>query len=129
MAAHGEPQLEPQQQEVQVPVAPDAISIPAPAFAPEGGIATGARAAEGPAGLRAVLGAASPGHRRKFVLQLQRTAGNAAVCRWLGVGRGAGARAATADAPGASGEDWSDVEALLAATGDEPPETGGPRAR
>ena len=26
---------------------------------------------------------ASPEQRQKFVLQLQRTAGNAAVCRWL----------------------------------------------
>jgi hypothetical protein len=123
MAAHGEPQLEPQP-EAQVPLPQESVALPAPAFGPEGGIATGLRAGEATGTLRAMLGATSVGNRRKFVLQLQRTAGNAAVCRWLGVGRDRSTTPATA------GEDWSDVEALLAATGDgEPPDASAPRAR
>ncbi|MEA2312697.1 MAG: hypothetical protein QOE28_2665 [Solirubrobacteraceae bacterium] len=127
MAAHGEPQLEPQA-EVQVTPAAEPVAMPAgPAFTAEAGIGTAAHVADGPGGLRAALAAASGGQRRKFVLQLQRTAGNAAVCRWLGIGRSAAAPQASAG----DGEDWSDVEAWLAeANGDEePPDTGGPRAR
>ena len=37
--------------------------------------------------MRDVIALSSPGERRRFVLQLQRTAGNAAVCRWLGIVR------------------------------------------
>ena len=70
----------------------------------------GARAPEGLGGMRDVIAMSSPGERRRFVLQLQRTAGNAAVCRWLAAVR--------------------DRYAAGAGTGDgtdEPPEA--PRAR
>ena len=76
----GEPQLEPVEpvvlpaEQAAVPLQPEAVS---PIAAP-----LGARGTE-TAGLRDVMALSSPGERRKFVLQLQRTAGNAAVCRWL----------------------------------------------
>ena len=79
---HGEPQLEPVEP-VQVPLPAEPTAVPlqpetaAPMSAPLG--------ARGPevAGMRDVMALSSPGERRRFVLQLQRTAGNAAVCRWL----------------------------------------------
>ena len=76
----GEPQLEPVEPVVlpaeaaAVPLQPESVS---PIAAP-----LGARAPEA-AGMRDVMALTSPGERRRFVLQLQRTAGNAAVCRWL----------------------------------------------
>ena len=82
--SRGEPQLEPVEPVVlpaepaSVPVQPEVAS---PIAAP-----LGARAPES-AGMRDVMALSSPGERRKFILQLQRTAGNAAVCRWLEVVR------------------------------------------
>ena len=82
--AHGEPQLEPVEP-VVLPAEPAAVpvqpEVAAPIAAP-----LGARAPES-AGIRDVLALSSPLERRKFVLQLQRTAGNAAVCRWLDIVR------------------------------------------
>ena len=80
----GEPQLEPAEavvlpaESAAVPMQPEVVS---PIAAPHG-----ARGAEA-AGMRDVMALSSPGERRKFILQLQRTAGNAAVCRWLNVVR------------------------------------------
>ena len=79
---HGEPQLEPVEA-VQVPLPADPAGVTlqpetaSPIVAP-----LGARGPES-AGMRDVMALSSPGERHKFVLQLQRTAGNAAVCRWL----------------------------------------------
>jgi hypothetical protein len=79
---HGEPQLEPAEA-VQVPLPAEPSAVPlqpetaAPMAAP-----LGARGNEA-AGMREVMALASPGERRRFILQLQRTAGNAAVCLWL----------------------------------------------
>src|SRR5919198_462748 len=82
--ARGEPQLDPVEpvvlpaEQAAVPVQPEVV---APIAAP-----LGARAPE-VAGMHDVMALSSPGQRRKFILQLQRTAGNAAVCRWLDVVR------------------------------------------
>src|ERR1700750_861323 len=104
--SRGEPQLEPVEPVVlpveaaSVPLQPETVS---PIAAP-----LGARAPE-TAGMRDVMALSSPGERRKFILQLQRTAGNAAVCRWLDVVRGR--YAALHGGPG------------------EPPDENDPRAR
>src|SRR4051794_19399138 len=80
----GEPQLEPVEP-VMLPAEPTAVPLQpetvSPIVAP-----LGARAPEA-AGMRDVMALSSPGERSKFILQLQRTAGNAAVCRWLEVVR------------------------------------------
>jgi hypothetical protein len=84
----GEPQLEPVEA-APVPLAPEAVPL-APEVATAGPVAippSGARGPEGLGGMRDVLALSSAGERRRFVLQLQRTAGNAAVCRWLGAVR------------------------------------------
>jgi hypothetical protein len=80
----GEPQLEPAEP-VVLPAEPAAVPLQPEVVAP---IAAplGARAPE-VAGIHDVMALSSAGERRKFVLQLQRTAGNAAVCRWLDVVR------------------------------------------
>jgi len=77
-----------------------------PATAAPVAIPYGARSPEGLGGMRDVIALSSPGERRRFVLQLQRTAGNAAVCRWLGMvrdryasGAGGGADDPPEDAP------------------------------
>jgi hypothetical protein len=78
----GEPQLD-QTEAVQVPLAAEPTATPLePAVVAPGAVPFGARGAE-QAGMRDVMAMSSPGERRRFVLQLQRTAGNAAVCRWL----------------------------------------------
>ena len=80
---HGEPKLEPVEA-VQVPLAAESAALPLePATAAPGPVPFGARSSEGLGGMRDVLAVSSPLERRRFVLQLQRTAGNAAVCRWL----------------------------------------------
>jgi hypothetical protein len=80
--ARGEPQLEPAEA-VQVPLPAEPSAGPLqPETATPLAAPMGARAPEA-AGMRDVMAVSSPGERRKFVLQLQRTAGNAAVCRWL----------------------------------------------
>ena len=71
----------------------------------------GARSPEGVGGMRDVLALSSAGERRRFVLQLQRTAGNAAVCRWLGIVR----------------DRYAKVHG--AGDGDEPPDADAPRER
>jgi hypothetical protein len=82
--SRGEPQLEPVEP-VVLPAEPAAVPVQAETAAPV--VAPlGARAPEA-AGMRDVMALSSPGERRKFILQLQRTAGNAAVCRWLDVVR------------------------------------------
>jgi hypothetical protein len=82
--SRGEPQLEPAEP-VVLPAEPAAVPLQPEVVAP---IAAplGARSPEA-AGMRDVMALSSPVERRKFVLQLQRTAGNAAVCRWLEVVR------------------------------------------
>ena len=78
----GEPQLD-QTEAVQVPLAAEPAAAPLEAaVAAPGAVPFGARGAD-QAGMRDVMAMSSPGERRRFVLQLQRTAGNAAVCRWL----------------------------------------------
>jgi hypothetical protein len=105
----GEPQLEPV--ETPEPLAAEAapVALEAATAAPVA-VPYGARGPEGLGGMRDVLALSSPVERRRFVLQLQRTAGNAAVCRWLNAVRERyGAGLDTGDGP------------------DEPPEA--PRAR
>ena len=78
----GRPELE----QVEAPQALPPETAPValePATVPPVAVPYGARAPEGLGGMRDVLALAAPGERRRFVLQLQRTAGNAAVCRWL----------------------------------------------
>jgi hypothetical protein len=104
--SRGEPQLEPSEP-VLLPAEPAAAPLQ-PESATPIAAPLGARAPEA-AGLRDVMALTSPGERRRFVLQLQRTAGNAAVCRWLDAAR---ARYAT----------------LHGAPGD-PPDVDEPRAR
>ena len=83
----GEPQLEPV--EAPAPLAAESETVPlGPAVAPESAVPFGARGPDGVnSSMHDVLGESSSGERRKFVLQLQRTAGNAAVTRWLGTVR------------------------------------------
>jgi len=104
----GEPELEPVVE--TAPLAPETapVALEAATAAP-GAIPYGARGPEGLGGMRDVLALSSPGERRRFVLQLQRTAGNAAVCRWLGIVR--------------------DRYAAGLDTGDEEPPPEAPRAR
>jgi hypothetical protein len=82
----GEPELEPVVE--TAPLAPETapVSLEAATAAPVA-VPYGARGPEGLGGMRDVLALSSAGERRRFVLQLQRTAGNAAVCRWLGIVR------------------------------------------
>jgi len=86
MPEAGRPELE---QVVETPaVVPDATTVALePAKAAPIAIPYGARSPEGLGGMRDVIALSSPGERSKFILQLQRTAGNAAVCRWLDVVR------------------------------------------
>ena len=111
MSAGGRPELEPVVETAQaVPdTAPVALE---PATAAPVAVPYGARSPEGLGGMRDVLAMSSPGERRRFVLQLQRTAGNAAVCRWLGAVRDRYAAAHGSD-DGA----------------DEPPDADAPRER
>ncbi len=77
----GEPQLEPAE---VVKLAPEAAAVPLEAAtAPPVAVPYGARGPESLGGMHDVLALSTPTERRRFVLQLQRTAGNAAVCRWL----------------------------------------------
>ena len=105
----GEPQLE--SVETPEPMAAESapVALEAATAAPVA-VPYGARGPEGLGGMRDVLALSSPGERRRFVLQLQRTAGNAAVCRWL---------AAVRDRYAAGGDTGDDP--------DQPPEA--PRAR
>ena len=82
MPEAGRPELE---QVVETPaVVPDSTTVALePAKAAPVAIPYGARSPEGLGGMRDVIALSSPGERRRFVLQLQRTAGTAAVCRWL----------------------------------------------
>ena len=82
----GEPELE--AVEAPAPLAAETapVALEAATAAPVA-VPYGARGPEGLGGMRDVLALSSPGERRRFVLQLQRTAGNAAVCRWLGIVR------------------------------------------
>ena len=104
----GEPELEPVVE--TAPLAPETapVALEAATAAP-GAVPYGARGPEGLGGMRDVLALSSAGERRRFVLQLQRTAGNAAVCRWLGIVR--------------------DRYAAGLDTGDEEPPPEAPRAR
>ena len=121
---HGEPQLE-QAEAVQVPLPAEPTAVPLqPETAGPIAIPAAARGNEA-AGMRDVMALSSAGERRRFVLQLQRTAGNAAVCRWLGAVR---ERYAAKHAPG-GGDDPQDVIAAILGAPDEPPDVDGPRAR
>src|SRR5215218_2662688 len=86
MSSQGRPELE--QVEAAQPLVPETAPVALePATAAPVAVPYGARAPEGLGGMRDVLALAAAGERRRFVLQLQRTAGNAAVCRWLGAVR------------------------------------------
>ena len=120
----GEPQLE-QVETVQVPLPAEASAVPLqPETAAPVAIPAGARGNES-AGMRDVMAMSSPGERRRFVLQLQRTAGNAAVCRWLGAVR---ERYSARHAPGAGDDPIDPIQAILGAP-EDPPDVDGPRAR
>ena len=94
----GRPELE--QVEAPEPPAPDTAPVALePATAPPVAIPYGARSPEGLGGMRDVLALSSAPERRRFVLQLQRTAGNAAVCRWLAAVRERYASGAGSDQP------------------------------
>ena len=86
MSAQGRPELEPAGETPQVIPEPATVALEAATAAPVA-VPYGARSPEGLGGMRDVMAMSSPGERRRFVLQLQRTAGNAAVCRWLGAVR------------------------------------------
>ena len=78
----GEPELEPVAE--TAPLAPETapVALEAATAAPVA-VPYGARGPDGLGGMRDVLALSSAGERRRFVLQLQRTAGNAAVrCSW-----------------------------------------------
>ena len=121
---HGEPQLD-QVEAVQVPLPAEPSAVPLqPETAAPFAVPAGARGNEA-AGMRDVMAMSSPGERRRFVLQLQRTAGNAAVCRWLGAVH---ERYAARHAAGA-GDDPLDPMAAILGAPDEPPDVAGPRAR
>src|SRR5215218_771938 len=86
MSSQGRPELE--QVEAAQPLVPETAPVALePATAAPVAVPYGARGPEGLGGMRDVLALSSAGERRRFVLQLQRTAGNAAVCRWLGIVR------------------------------------------
>ena len=99
MPQAGRPELEPVP-ETPAPLAPETAPVAVP---------YGARSPEGLGGMRDVMAASSAGERRRFVLQLQRTAGNAAVCRWLAAVR--------------------ERYAARHTSGDDPPDENEPRAR
>jgi hypothetical protein len=109
--SQGRPELEQVESPEALPpeTAPVALE---PATAPPVAIPYGARSPEGLGGMRDVLALSSAPERRRFVLQLQRTAGNAAVCRWLAAVR---ERYAAGGAAGANDGD--------------PPEADAPRER
>ena len=108
MSAGGRPELEPVVETAQAVPETAPVALEAGTAAPVA-VPYGARAPEGLGGMRDVMAMSSPGERRRFVLQLQRTAGNAAVCRWLGMVR--------------------DRYAAGAGSSDDPPETDAPRER
>jgi hypothetical protein len=84
--SQGKPELE--QVEAPAPLAPETAPVALePATAAPVAVPYGARGPEGLGGMRDVLALSSAGERQRLVLQLQRTAGNAAVCRWLGAVR------------------------------------------
>jgi hypothetical protein len=106
----GRPELE--QVEAPQPLVRETAPVALePATAAPVAVPYGARSPEGLGGMRDVLALSSAGERRRFVLQLQRTAGNAAVCRWLQAVR-------QRYAAGAAGGD-----------ADDPPEADAPRER
>jgi hypothetical protein len=77
-------QLDPQEAQPEQPaVVPDEAVVIPPAVVPAVAMPTGTHASEAPGGMHELIGMSSDTQRRRFVLQLQRTAGNAAVCRWL----------------------------------------------
>ncbi len=83
MSEHGQQQLE-SAETPKVALDPEPAAAPmGPAREPDSGVRIGARGPQDAASFKSVLAVASPEQRQKFVLQLQRTAGNAAVCRWL----------------------------------------------
>jgi len=100
-------QLDPQEAQPEQPaVVPDEAVVIPPAVVPAVAMPTGTHASEAPGGMHELIGMSSDTQRRRFVLQLQRTAGNAAVCRWLGIvrdryasGAGGGADDPPEDAP------------------------------
>ena len=110
MSAAGRPELEPvAETPARLTPETETVALEAATAAPVA-VPYGARSPEGPGGMHDVLAHSSAGERRRFVIQLQRTAGNAAVCRWLGmvrdryaaahgVGDGDGEQPPDADAP------------------------------
>ena len=78
-------QLDPQeaQQQAEPAAMPEEAVVIPPAVVPAAATGTGLHASEAPGGMHELIGMSSDTQRRRFVLQLQRTAGNAAVTRWL----------------------------------------------
>ena len=99
----GEPQLEPAEAPAALPPESAPVSLE-PAVAAPVAVPYGARDPESLNDMRDTVALSGQLERRRFVLQLQRTAGNAAVCRWLNAVRG---RTAT----GADGSDEPPDEA------------------
>ena len=86
MSTGGRQELEPVA-ETPARLAPETETVALePATAAPVAVPYGARSPE-LGGMRDVMALSGAGERRRFVLQLQRTAGNAAVCRWLGMVR------------------------------------------
>ena len=111
MPQAGRPELEQVPETPAPPAAETAPVVLEPATAAPVAVPYGARSPEGLGGMRDVMALSSAGERRRFVLQLQRTAGNAAVCRWLGIVRDRFAGAGGGGSP------------------DEPPDADAPRER
>ena len=84
----GQPQLEPADT-ARVALEPEPAAAPVgPGTAPESAVPTGARGPQDASQYQGVLSHGGVEQRERYVLQLQRTAGNAAVSRWLAmVGR------------------------------------------
>ena len=112
MSAAGRPELEPVA-ETPARLAPETEAVSLEAATAPVVVPYGARSSESPGGMHDVLAHSSAGERRRFVIQLQRTAGNAAVSRWLGM-----VRDRYAAVHGAGGGD-----------GEQPPDADAPRER
>ncbi len=80
---HGQQQLE-SAETPKVALDPEPVAAAlGPERTPDSPLRIGARGPQDAASFKSVMEVATPEQRHKFVLQLQRTAGNAAVCRWL----------------------------------------------
>ena len=83
MPAGERQKIEQDAQPDQPALMPEEPVVVPPAVVPAIAMPTGTHASEAPGGMHELLGMSSDTQRHRFVIQLQRTAGNAAVCRWL----------------------------------------------